>query len=462
MARLVIVSNRTAAPRERGAKAGGLEVGLREALSREGGLWFGWSGELAEEPSPAPKLQQVGNVCFATIDLTPQDHADHYARYANAALWPLCHYRLGLIDFSRSSFEGYLRVNRLFAERLAPLLRPDDIVWVHDYHFFTVAASLRALGVRNPLGFFLHIPFPAPEVLTALPRHRRLIGDLCEFDLIGFQTDRDTLAFRSYIEREAGGTVAADGTFAAFGRRGRVGDFPIGIDTAGFVRMAEAAATSVQTRRLRESLGDRRLVIGVDRLDYSKGLPQRLEAYHTMLERYGEHRGRTTYMQIAPISRGEVEEYRNLRRELEGAVGRINGRFAEFDWSPVRYLNKAFPRQALAGFYRSAAVGLVTPLRDGMNLVAKEYVAAQNPADPGVLVLSRFAGASRALPQALTVNPYDTEEIADAMHVALTMSLEDRRGRWEGMMEELRHNTVRRWCDSFVQSLSAAGAISAA
>ncbi|MCC7273371.1 MAG: trehalose-6-phosphate synthase, partial [Alphaproteobacteria bacterium] len=308
----MIVSNRTASPRDRSARAGGLAVGLREALQREGGLWFGWSGELTDLPAVEPKVQDVGNIRFATIDLTPEDHADHYARYANATLWPLCHYRLGLIDFSRSAFEGYLRVNRLFAERLRPLLRPDDIIWVHDYHFFTLAASLRALGVGNPIGFFLHIPFPAPEVLTALPRHRRLIGDLCACDVIGFQTDQDLLAFHNYIRREAGGTVADDGTFEAFGRRAFAGSFPIGIDTDGFARMAQASVVSQQTSRLRDSLGDRRLIIGVDRLDYSKGLPQRLDAFQGTLEAHSEHRGRVTYLQIAPISRGEVEQYRTL------------------------------------------------------------------------------------------------------------------------------------------------------
>lgn len=455
MARLVIVSNRTAAPRDRGARAGGLAVGLREALTKRGGLWFGWSGDIVAENPPEPKCQEAGNILFATIPLTQADHDDFYARYANATLWPLCHYRLGLIEFSRSAYEGYLRVNRLFAERLAPMLRPDDLVWVHDYHFFPLAAALRALGVTNRIGFFLHIPLPAPEVLTALPRHRRLVSDLCCYDLVGFQTQDDLHAFSSYLEREGVGTVDAAGAFTTVsGRQGATAAFPIGIDTGAFVELAQEAVGSPQTRRLQESLAGRRLVIGVDRLDYSKGIPQRMESFHTLLEGRPEHRGRVTYMQIAPISRGEVEQYKTLRRDLEGWVGHINGRFAEFDWAPVRYLNKAFPRQALAGFYRQAAVGLVTPLRDGMNLVAKEYVAAQDPADPGVLVLSRFAGAARSLPQALIVNPFDVEEVADAIHMALTMPREERRARWEEMMAELRRNTIQSWCESFVDRLA--------
>ncbi|BBK32289.1 trehalose 6-phosphate synthase [Stella humosa] len=454
MARLVIVSNRTASPRDRGTRAGGLAVGLREALQKEGGLWFGWSGELSEAAAE-PKIHEAGNILFATIPLTAADHDDFYVHYANGTLWPLCHYRLGLIEFSRSAYEGYLRVNRLFAERLAPLLRPDDIIWIHDYHFIPLASALRALGVANRIGFFLHIPLPAPEVLTALPRHRRLVADLCAYDLVGFQTADDLRAFSSYLEEERVGAMDRDGAFQAFGRHGMAAAFPIGIDTQAFVDLAQAAVDSPQTRRLADSLGGRRLVIGVDRLDYSKGIPQRMESFQAALESHPEHRGRVTYMQIAPISRGEVEQYRALRRELEGWVGRINGRFGEFDWAPVRYLNKAFPRQSLAGFYRAAAVGLVTPLRDGMNLVAKEYVAAQDPENPGVLVLSRFAGAARSLPQALIVNPFDVEEIGDAIHLALTMPLEERRARWAGMMAELRTNTIQSWCQAFVSRLNA-------
>ncbi|MGE0726017.1 MAG: alpha,alpha-trehalose-phosphate synthase (UDP-forming) [Alphaproteobacteria bacterium] len=455
MARVVIVSNRTASPRDRSARAGGLAVALREALQRGGGVWFGWSGEVTDTPAAEPKVQDAGNIRFATIDLTPEDHEAYYSQFANGTLWPLCHYRLGLFEFRRASFEGYLRVNRLFAERLAPMLRPDDVIWAHDYHFFSLAAALRDLGVRNRIGFFLHIPFPAPEVLTVLPRHRRLLAHLCAYDLVGLQTDLDVLAFRNMLVREAGGTVGDDGAFHAFGQRGVVAAFPVGIDTDGFARLAEAGVGGVEATRMRDSLAGRRLVIGVDRLDYSKGLPQRLEAFEMLLELRPEHRRNVTFMQVAPISRGDVEQYRTLRKDLEGRIGHINGRFAEFDWAPVRYLNKAFPRQTLAGFYRAAAVGLVTPLRDGMNLVAKEYVAAQNGEDPGVLVLSRFAGAARELQQALTVNPFDVEEVAEAIHQALTMPLAERRARWEEMMVTLRAHTSRRWCDAFLDRLAA-------
>lgn len=460
LARLVVVSNRVAMPRERLSRAGGLAVALREALQAQGGLWFGWSGEVSEQAAAEPRHARQGRVDYAVLDLTPDEHRQFYLEFANATLWPLCHYRLGLINFNRASWEGYLAVNARFADAMVSLLKPDDVIWVHDYHFIPLAAELRRRGVQNRIGFFLHIPFPAPEVLAALPGHERLVRDLCAYDLVGFQTLGDVRSLSEYILHEAGGTVSgdldgADGRITAYGRSLRVGAFPIGIDTEDFVHMAATGASSTETQRLSESLVGRNLVIGVDRLDYSKGIPQRFEAFHHLLGSKPEHRGKVTFMQIAPISRGEVAQYRKLRNELDGLTGRINGKFAEFDWVPVRYLNKAFTRETLAGFYRHARVGFVTPLRDGMNLVAKEYVASQDPGDPGVLVLSRFAGAAREMQGALIVNPYDTEALAEALDRALTMPQDERRSRWEAMMAVLRANTITHWRENFLARLKA-------
>jgi trehalose 6-phosphate synthase len=457
VSRLVIVSNRVSLPRERASRAGGLAVALRDALHRRGGLWFGWSGEIAEAPDPKPTTATAGRVRFATLDLTPAEHGAYYLGYANSTLWPLCHYRLGLIEFTRAAYEGYLAVNRRFAAALAPLLEPDDVIWVHDYHFFPFASALRKIGVRNRIGFFLHIPFPAPEVLSVLPQHRGLLANLADYDLVGFQTKSDLRSFFSSIAEEADGSVNEDGSFAAFGRHARAGAFPIGIETDEFAALAETAAEAPETKRLTESLSGRALVIGVDRLDYSKGLPARFDAFRQLLAQWPEHIRHVTYLQIAPLSRDDVAQYRTLRRQLESAAGRINGQFAEFDWMPVRYLNKSFPRKTLAGFYRASRIGLVTPFRDGMNLVAKEYVAAQDPADPGVLILSRFAGAARELKGALIVNPFDTDQVAEAMNIGLNMPLDERKARWQGMMQALRANTLAHWRDRFLDALQAAG-----
>lgn len=448
-----MVSNRLLAPRERLSRAGGLAVALREALQQRGGLWFGWSGEVVEEPSPDPRVQTAGRITYARLDLARDDYEAFYVAYANSILWPLCHYRLGLIEFRRAAFEGYQRVNERFAKALAPLLRPDDVVWVHDYHFIPLGAELRRAGATNRIGFFLHIPFPAKEVFCALPDHLALGRALTHYDLIGLQTPSDVNAFLGYLDGETPARTFPDGSFEAFGRRTRVAAFPVGIETEAFAATARAAAGAPETIRLTESLARRALVLGVDRLDYSKGLPKKIEAFSQLLEGRPEHRRRVTFMQICPATRENVAQYRALRRELDGAAGRVNGRYAEFDWAPVRYLNKSFARRTLAGFYRVARIGFVVPLRDGMNLVAKEYVAAQDPDDPGVLILSRFAGAALELKSALIVNPFDVDELADALHRGLTMPIAERRARWESMFEALRANPISHWRDRFLDVL---------
>jgi trehalose 6-phosphate synthase len=455
LSRLVIVSNRMLLPREHLTLAGGLAIALRETLQRQGGLWFGWSGRTVENPSETPEIYTAGKAIYATVDLSTADHEAYYLGYANSTLWPLFHYRLGLIDFRRAHFEGYLRVNAAFAKALKPLLRPDDVVWVHDYHFMTLAAELRRLGVENRIGFFLHIPFPPAEVFSALPAHRRIVRDLCAYDLIGFQTEHDLRAFSTYLANESGSTVGTDGCFEAFGHRSCAGAFPIGIDTESFANMARRAAAGPESERLQQSLSGRTLVVGVDRRDYSKGLPQKLEAFYDLLQRWPEHRSRVTFMQVAPVSRGEVAQYQALRCEIEAAAGRLNGKFAEFDWVPFRYLNRSFTRATLAGFYRASKIGFVTPLRDGMNLVAKEYVAAQDPDDPGVLILSRFAGAADELRSALVVNPFDVDQLSETLHQGLTMSLDERRSRYAPMMEAIRVNNIAAWKERFLAALEA-------
>src|SRR5690606_32565227 len=347
-------------------------------------------------------------------------------------------------------------VNARVARKLAPHIGPEDLVWVHDYHLVPMGEELRRAGFTNRMGFFLHTPLPAPEILTALPEHETLMRGLCAYDLVGFQTDTDLRAFHEYIVLEARGELLDDGLVRAFGRTLRAAVFPIGIDTENVVQQAQIAARSRQTERLRQSLVDRKLIIGVDRLDYSKGIPVRFQAFERLLEEYPANRGRVTMMQIAPPSRADVAEYIEIRQVLETLAGHINGRFAEFDWVPIRYLNKGFNRRTLTGFLRTARIGLVTPLRDGMNLVAKEYVASQDPEAPGVLVLSRFAGAARELDAALIVNPYDIEGVADALQRALEMPLAERKERWEAMMRCVVENNVTAWREAFVDALETA------
>ena len=452
MARTVIVSNRVHLPGERGARAGGLATAMREAVKRTGGLWFGWSGAVAESAGQA-QLVAAGKVTYATVDLARRDYEQYYLGYANGTLWPLLHYRLGLMAYRHEDYQGYLRVNMRMARQLQPFLQPDDRVWVHDYHLIPLGAALRALGAGNRIGFFLHTPFPSIDVLSALPHHERMIEAMAAYDLVGFQTEAATDAFLGCVRACPGGEMLGRVAFALDGRRSRASTFPIGMDAEGFARLAGQAAHSAEARRLKESLSGRSLIIGVDRLDYSKGIPQRFEAIEGLLTAYPEQRRRFNYLQITPYSRADLTQYRAFRREREGLAGRVNGKFAEFDWSPIRYVNRSFSHQTLAGFYRAARVGLVTPLRDGMNLVAKEFVAAQDPLDPGVLVLSRFAGAAKELDAALLVNPIDATEMAAALHRALEMPRGERGERWQAMMAANRRNTLELWRDSFLAAL---------
>ena len=453
--RLIVVSNRVAMPHQ--TATGGLASALRAALFENGGLWFGWSGKLAAGETGA-ELHQASSegIDYATVDLSRADHDAFYTGFSNGALWPLLHYRPDLVDYQRSHLDGYLRVNRIFADRLRPLIGPDDTIWVHDYHLIPLAAMLRKSGVKNRIGFFLHTPLPAAGLLIALPNHHELLETLASYDLIGVHTGRDLRALEDYFLHEAGAVMRLGGRMRMpGGREFRAGAFPISIDTGQIAEMAQKAVTLKEIVDLRESTRGISMIIGVDRLDYSKGLPHRFQGYARLLERDPRLHRRVTFMQIAPPSRGAVLEYRAIRRELERSAGHINGKYAAPDWVPIRYINKSFPHRLLAGYYRSARVGLVTPLRDGMNLVAKEYVACQDPEDPGVLVLSRFAGAALELTDALLVNPADTEEVADALEQALCMPLAERRRRWKSMMQVLRQNDITHWRASFLDALHA-------
>lgn len=453
MSRLVVVSNRVAPIDEGKTAAGGLAVAVLSALSESGGIWFGWNGETVTTPPPKPDLITVDNLTYATIGMTRRDYTEYYIGFANSTLWPLFHYRLDLTSFNRRQYRGYLRVNNRFAKALAPMLRMDDTVWIHDYHLIPMAAELRHMGVSHPIGFFLHTPLPALEILLALPRHEDLMRALCAYDLVGFQTVNDLAAFHDYIVLEANGEVRPDGVVTAFGRTLRADVFPIGIDVESVAKLSAAHANSEETRRLKAVLHGRTMIIGVDRLDYSKGLVERFHAFERMLEQHPEHNGNVTFMQVAPPSRGDVGGYAEIREELETTAGHINGRFADFDWVPIRYLNRSFERDHLTCFYRNSRVGLVTPLRDGMNLVAKEYIAAQDPKDPGVLILSRFAGAVHELQEAVIVNPYDLDGVANALNAALGMPLKERQERWRTLFNRLQRHDIHAWRRDFLAAL---------
>lgn len=450
MSRLIVISNRVSAG---GSAYGGLAVALTAALREHGGIWFGWSGNETSEFTGHINFERIDGVTTATVDLEEQDIHEYYNGYANRTLWPLFHYRIDLAEYERSFAEGYQRANERFAETVVPLVEPDDLIWVQDYHMFPLGKELRARGLANRIGFFLHIPWPPRRLLATLPDARQLVEGLLDYDLIGFHTDEWLQAFWEYVRDELDGTIDADNVLTVGGRQMRLIACPVGIDAAEFAALAASERARETYARVRESAVGRTLIVGVDRLDYSKGLEERFLGYERFLTEHPAERKEVVLLQIAPPSRGTVDSYQRIRSALEGLAGRINGAHAGLDWVPIRYVNQGYPRDMLAGVYRASKVALVTPLRDGMNLVAKEYVAAQDPEDPGVLILSRFAGAAEQMPDALLVNPHSAEEISDALRQALTMPLEERLQRWRRLVQNVQEHDVMWWLKRFTDAL---------
>jgi|TARA_R100000935_G_scaffold51532_1_gene78098 trehalose 6-phosphate synthase len=455
MSRLIVVSNRVNPPGGKGEESvGGLAMALAAALREYSGIWFGWSGRTTPMFTGQLAMRRIEGVTVATVDLEQSDYDEYYNGYANKTLWPLFHYRVDLTAYDRTFDEGYQRVNRRFAETLRPLIEPDDLIWVHDYHLIPMARELRRLGVKNRIGFFLHIPWPAHQLMVTLPSHRALVEALFEYDLVGFQTPEYVTAFQEYVLAEAGGEVLEPDRLKAFGRTVQTGAFPIGVDATDFAEMVASERAAKTYDRMAAHTVFRKLIVGVDRLDYSKGLEERFLGFERFLADNPDLRREVLMVQVAPVSRESVNSYQEIRGRLDALSGRINGEHADLDWNPLRCVNRNYRRDELAGLYRAAKVGLVTPLRDGMNLVAKEYVAAQDPADPGVLILSRFAGAANQLPAALIVNPNSPEEISEALKRALTMPLAERIERWRALFDNVRGEDVGAWRDAFVGALA--------
>ena len=456
MSRLVLVSNRVA-DLEKTSQSGGLAVALGDMLLEHGGLWFGWDGEIIDgSTAPSVSIRTEGDTTVATTPLTRSEVDNYYNGMANSVLWPILHYRLDLAHLDAGYLQSYRRVNSRFADELSRLIKPDDLIWIHDYHLFPLGAELRAREAGNAIGFFLHVPFPPPDMFIALPGHDWLIRSIFSYDVIGFQTAADLQNFQRYVIENFDGECHDDVHVTAFGRAIVAKVFPIGIDVDAFKAMAETDEARGIIKQMQRRSVPVIQIIGVDRLDYTKGLPERFKAFRMLLEQSPSSRSKVTLMQIAPPTRENVDAYAEIREELEQLSGAINGAFADFNWTPIRYLHRTLPRRTLAALYRGSRVGLVTPLRDGMNLVAKEYVAAQDPEDPGVLVLSIFAGAAEELEEALKVNPHNTQEVSDTILRAISMPLEERMERYQALMHRIRKHDVVNWRHSFVGELEAA------
>ena len=462
MGRLIVVSNRVGQPNEVvGASVGGLAMALGAALREYNGVWFGWSGRTIETFTGQLSVQRGQGATVATVDLEEQDREEYYNGYANRTLWPLFHYRIDLAEYERGFAGGYQRANERFAETVIPLIEPDDMVWVQDYHMIPLGQELRKRGCGNRVGFFLHTPWPPRRLLLTLPEATELVATMFAYDVIGFHTEEWLQSFVDFVVLESGGNYA-DGILRLEGRQIRLITCPIGIDSDEFATLAKGEEAQETCRQMRESANGRAMIVGVDRLDYSKGLEERFLGYERFLIENPEERKEVFLLQIAPPSRGTVESYQRIRSTLEGLSGRINGAHADIDWVPIRYVNQGYSRAVLAGVYRAARIALVTPIRDGMNLVAKEFVAAQDPADPGVLILSRFAGAAAQLTEALLINPYSAEEMSDAIRTALAMPQAERIRRWHAMFEVICEQDVLWWRRRFTDALEqheSAGAV---
>jgi trehalose 6-phosphate synthase len=437
---------------------GGLAAALLPVVEKSGAIWVGSSGRVRDgnQKEPFAEVEALGAGALAMLDLPAAHYGGYYEGFANSALWPALHSRADLIRASEEDYASYREVNAFMARALLRFRKEDSVFWIQDYHFLALGAELRDLGVDKPIGFFLHTPWPARSVIEGVPHHRELIEAMLAYDLIGFQTEEDCENFLSYVEADLGLSVR-DGSVTSRYGRSRAAVFPIGIDPEKFAQLATRATTHPDVSRLRRSLNGERLAIGVDRLDYSKGLINRIKAFDRMWTMHPSLKRTISLLQIATPSRGGIEAYGNLQSEVAKLVSDVNGSHGEVDWTPIRYLNKGFSQAVLAGLYRTAQVGVVTPLQDGMNLVAKEYVAAQNPADPGVLVLSKFAGAANELEAALIVNPHDVDSMARTIATALSMPLAERRLRWEAMMEKICDHTIQRWFADFVDALQDTG-----
>ena len=459
--RLLIVSNRLPVTVTRGEggpvvrqSAGGRATGLRGPHERSGGLWIGWPGELAgfDDAAVADAMRRMEALRLVPVAIPPDEREVFYERISNGVLWPLCHDRLDHLPLHVTGWETYEAVNRRFADAVVARYQAGDTIWVHDYQLLRLPALLRERLPDARIGFFLHIPFPNPEIFFTLARRAWLVEGMMGADLVGFHTRRYRGHFTAALRRLFGLEADASGAVTWLGRRVRLGMHPMGVDAAHFATSARRPVVVAERDTLRA--GAERLFVGIDRLDYSKGIPRRLVAFEQLLRTHPEWHERVRLVQVAVPSRGGVGAYARFRHEVNALVGRINGDLGSPNWTPVHYLHRSVPTHTLLALYRAADAMLVTPVRDGMNLVAKEF-AASRVDDDGVLLLSEFAGAADELTDALIVNPYDIDGVAAAMHRALTMPADERGRRMRALRAQVAANDVHCWVERFLASLAA-------
>lgn len=454
---LIVISNREPyAPRKSESgdiqwvpSIGGLTAALDPALQHAGGTWIAWGEEhphigSVELPTERPRYR------LERLKLSEAEVRDFYYGFSNRALWPMSHYFIGRARYLRSSWSAYQAVNRRFAQAAVQRYQEGDLIWVHDYQLALVPKMIREALPNARIGFFWHIPWPSSEVFRTLPWDREVLEGMLGADLIGMHTEDYVRHFRSGCAIALGAETTPQGVRHA-GRLSRVVSRPIGIETEVFESIASSPEVEAASERIRQGL-QTMMLLGVDRLDYTKGIPERLEAFDAFLDAYPDFKRQVTMVQVAVPSRERVESYRQLRVQVEGLVGRINGKHAESGWSPIHYIYRGLSREELIAHYRAADVMLVTPLRDGLNLVAKEFVASSRD---GALILSKFAGASSEMPEAIHVNPYDHDGLAQQLMQAMRMPLDEKKARLHQLRSRLKQSNLRAWSENFLSELAA-------
>lgn len=468
--RLILVSNRapyvfseSAAGEEMVRSVGGLVAALEPLMEANGGVWVAWGGRRASTPPARSRRRKVisaesgSHYVLRETVLTEEELRCYYYGFANSALWPLCHYFVGRCQFEQEHWNNYVRVNAKFAASAQAELRQGDLIWIHDYHLALVPEFLRRTHPDLRIAFFWHIPFPQVDVLAVLPWAREILSGLLGSDVLGFHLREYGENFLTCAEKLLGAEVDREKLLVSWrGRTVRVQAAPIGVDYQAFQRLARRPRVQARAAEIRRRLGTPLVALSADRLDYTKGILERILALEILLERYPEYRGRLTFVQVAAPSRTALPEYQKMRRQIEEAVGRVNGRFGSEEYTPVRYYYRSLGREELVSYYQAADVAVITPLRDGLNLVAKEYVAARLD-DEGVLVLSRFAGAASQLSEAILVNPYNPLETAEKWAEACALPLEERRARMAALRENVRRYDLQWWLKEFWRAVAEDG-----
>ena len=454
MSKLIILSNRVSIPHSDQPSAGGLAVALQDALNDIGGVWLGWNGQKI----PDHEAQNFSCLCkdhieYITCPLTETQYTHYYAGFANNTLWPAMHYRADLIEYKSAEYEDYQHVNFLFAQKLAQIAEPDDLIWVHDYHFLSVARYCRALGMQNKIGFFLHIPFAPVYIWQKIPNASQLIQDICQYDVVGLQTEKDQKQCIQVCTSLLQAQKIQQDLISFNQRLTTIKCYPIGVHPAAIQQAAQQASTLQKPLQLPIQSHSPKSIIGVDRIDYSKGLLERFISFADFLEQYPEYRNQLQHLQIACPCRLDVPAYQRLFERFKIKIELINQEFSQDQWQPIQCIYEAVQHQQLMQIYRQADICWISSIRDGMNLVAKEFIAAQDPENPGVLILSKYAGAAETMTDALLVDPTDKMAMVNTLKTALEMPKRERIARYHKLMSGLKRFDIHDWRTMFINDL---------